>query len=293
LDKVAVENFSTAGRIASKILKEALKEAREGTDLLDLANYVDERIAQEGGKPAFPVNLSINHVAAHFTPVSKGDLLKVGDMLKIDLGVHVDGYLADTASTIQVGVGTKHPMIAASKDALAKGLEHVIPNGEVERVGSVVSSTISSRGFKVIENLTGHLMKKNKLHAGLSVPNIPEASGETFPKEGAVAIEPFATDGAGHVVAGKNGNIYLFVREGRLKIPSHKNSARYLKDNHPYFPFTPRWISLPDFSSDLMALERKGAVRAYPVLNEASGGTVTQHEHTVLLYDGKAVVTTV
>ena len=292
MDDQAVSDCLEAGRIASKVRNEAFEMVEEGLDLFDLAKHVDNHIIENGGQSAFPVNLSLNSIAAHFTPISKGEKLKVGDILKIDLGVTVNGYLADTATTTQVGVGENNPLIQASKLALDEALKHVKPGGPVSDVGNAVSSLIKSKGYKPIENLTGHLMKRNKLHAGLSVPNIPDASSETFPKEGLVAIEPFATDGPGHVVAGRDGNIYLFLKVPRFKDPSQRASAEYLKKTHPHLPFTPRWIDIPNFSSDMNVLLRKGAVRSYPILNESGGGMVSQHEHTVLFSEESTIITT-
>ncbi len=293
MDLEAKEKYLQAGRVASKARHTAAEMALEGTDLFDVAKKVEGIITDTGAGFAFPINLSLNDIAAHFTPIAPGqDILRGGDMLKIDLGVEVDGYLADTSTTVVVGMREEHPLVKASREALEEAIKLVGPNRPVEPVGRAIEGRIRKHGFKPIENLTGHLMKRNNLHAGLSIPNVKDASDEFFPDEGAVAIEPFATDGEGRVVPGKEGNIYRLMKQGRIKTINLKNSYRYLKKEFPSLPFTSRWIGLPGFDASLSGLVRKGIVHAYPVLKEARGGKVSQHEHTILFDEEGVIVTT-
>ncbi|MEO2152470.1 MAG: type II methionyl aminopeptidase, partial [Thermococcus sp.] len=165
------EALIRAGEIARKVKEEVVDLIKPGTKLYDIAEFVERRIVELGGKPAFPCNLSLNEVAAHYTPY-KGDdtVLKEGDYLKLDLGVHVDGYIADTAVTFRVGM-EEDELMEAAREALENAIATLRAGVMVRDVAKAIEETIRGKGFNPIVNLSGHKVERYKLHAGVSIPN--------------------------------------------------------------------------------------------------------------------------
>ena len=150
-------------------------------------------------------------------------------------------------------------------------------------IGSIVERTMNSMGFKPIVNLTGHAIERYNLHAGLSVPNYDDRGRDFLPAGTIVAVEPFATTGIGEVKSWKRSNIYRFVRpRGRLKDDQEK-ALGIISEGRPKLPFSERWLerNLPKSEKTLKGLVRAGSVYSYPILREASGGMVSQWEHTL------------
>ena len=96
-----MESYIKAGKIVSDIRSEASKMIKDGTLVIDLVEYVESEILKTGAEIAFPCNVSLNEVAAHYTsPANDKTLIHAGDMVKLDLGAMIDGCIADTAVTI-------------------------------------------------------------------------------------------------------------------------------------------------------------------------------------------------
>ena len=289
------EKYLKAGQIASKVRKQAVGMMKEGTLLEEVADFVEAETIRLGGKPAFPTNLAIDSIAAHFTPHSDDPLrFKSGELVKIDLGVHVDGYIADTAVTVEISTGRWTQLISASSDSLEMALDSVGPGVMVRTIGGIIERGIRSRGFEPVSNLTGHSLERFNLHAGISVPNIADDSSADLKPGMAVAVEPFATNGVGRVAGRKSGNIYKIIR---MKDTGEKELDDMLKQIHDEFlflPFPERWVAkrAPKPDKLLKRLLRHGAIATYPILSEIRGGMVSQTEHTVLITDKGCIVTT-
>ncbi|MCK4266091.1 MAG: type II methionyl aminopeptidase, partial [Thermoplasmata archaeon] len=214
MDDEARQGYVKAGKIASRVRVEAIPMIKEGALLLDVAEFVESEIGRLGGRPAFPVNIAIDNVAAHYTPHSKDtQRFKVGQLVKLDLGVHVDGYIADTAVSVEVASKSWQELIGASSTALDLVIEMIRPGVLARDIGSLVERTIVSKGFVPVSNLSGHRLQKFNLHAGISIPNIGDDSMDMVKEGMALAVEPFATNGAGRVAGRKSGNIFRLVRK--------------------------------------------------------------------------------
>ncbi|MFB6191372.1 MAG: type II methionyl aminopeptidase [Candidatus Nanohaloarchaea archaeon] len=283
---------------AGEVIQQAREKAREvsepGVSLEQIAESIEQLIRDEGLEPAFPVNLSVNEEAAHYTPPPGGDrVLKEDDVLKIDIGAHSDGYIADTALTVNPS-GKHREMIESVEEVLEEALEFIEPGVTIEEFGSFVQGQVPE-DYNVVRNLTGHYLGRYTQHAGVSIPNVDNGSSHTFEKGDAVAIEPFITTGAGKVKDGAKGNIYKLERDGNVRGRHERKLLGEIKDFQG-LPFTSRWLS--DFSGrKKMALQKlvnSGVVHSYPVLKEIEDGMVAQAEHTVLVGadDGDNVVTT-
>ncbi|MBI5871647.1 type II methionyl aminopeptidase [archaeon] len=278
-----------AGKIAAEVLLYAKSLAKPGINLLDMAEQIEARIVQLGAKPAFPVNLSINSQAAHFTPQDSSLFLSENYLLKIDIGVEVDGFIGDTAATL----GSNKELIKASQDALNQAIRLCTPSTPVNEIGKRIGEVISGYGFSPIINLSGHELKQGILHAGLTIPN-HNNNDKTMLKEGQViAIEPFATNGAGKVIDGKPSSIFRFIQEKPIRNQDARNLMNYIKTEHPSLPFAKRWIAKKFQAAGflLAILEREGIINQYNVLVESSKGLVSQAEHTIIVKD-KPIITT-
>jgi len=299
MDDAVYEKYKLAGSITKQARDYGLKLIKPGVKLLDVANSVESKIIELGAEIAFPVNLSINEIAAHFSPRhDETRTFKKGDVVKLDVGGHVDGFIADTAVTVEIDSNQYKDMIKSSSDALDSAIDIMKAGINLSEIGSTVEKTIISYGFKPINNLTGHNLERYSLHSGLSVPNVSDMFCKTKPKVGdVIAIEPFSTDGAGHVISGEGSNIYLcsesirtkFVRDNKSKIMYNK-----MKKNFKTLPFAQRWTQNLFSNSDsiLRKLSFLRLLKHYPQLIDQKKGIVTQKEHTVIIKeDGCEVIT--
>ena len=293
------EKYRLAGRIAADAKKYGAGLIKPGVSLLEVSNKIESKIKKDGAGLAFPVNISLNEIAAHFSPRHDEKLtFKKGDVAKLDLGTHIDGYIADTAITIEVGTNKNNDMIKAADEGLDVAIGMMKPGVDLSKLGRAVQETINSYGFKPVENLTGHSLQQYVLHAGLSVPSVPDLLNRTRPKKGDVlAIEPFATNGAGHVIQGAGSNIYLCNKSLRSKIIRDRRAtamfSRFSKE-FKTLPFAERWANKIFDNNDitLRKLTFLGLINHYPQLIDAKKGIVTQKEHTVILTDDGCEVTT-
>ncbi len=284
------EKYCEAGRIAAAILKDGAGRIREGTLYLELVESLEARIHEEGAELAFPLNVSLNEDAAHDT-ASAGDtrVFCRGDVVKLDLGVHVDGYIADTAMTVDLGKNSL--LLQASEAALESAIKAVRPGATAGELGAAIQGEIESRGYRPIANLTGHGLDQYVLHRSPTIPNIGNMSG-TILEEGMVfAIEPFATTGSGHVGEKMRREIYSQISQKPVRIPSARAIIANIKDRQG-LPFARHW--LPDRKLDLAlpTLVKSGVLHVYPVLADIPGSLVSQHEHTVIVTTDGCVVTT-
>ena len=284
-DEIHVK-YRLAGRIAGQALEHGTTIVEQGKKLVDVADEIEAKIREKGGKPAFPVNIAINEVAAHFTPKHNDKrVFEIGELVKIDVGVHVDGYIGDTARTVEVGSTDNQGLIAAAKAALASAIEAIKPDMMISTIGSTIEKTFESFGVKPVANLTGHSMERFNLHAGKSIPNIADASEELIEEGDILAIEPFSTTGIGRVEGRKGGNIYRIIR--RKEIPKSELNDFLLKIHEEYstLPFSERWCHTIEKKSEsyLKKLIKHGAIMSYPILSEVRGSMVAQAEHTVIV----------
>lgn len=306
-----IEKYRKAGKITSEVRKMALDKINPNMKVIDLIEQIENEIKKLGGIPAFPCNVSINEVTAHYTsPPHDESILKFGDLVKIDLGAHVDGYIADTAISTLVGgedyldstdideekISKNLDMIETSILAVESAISTIRDGVEVGKVGEVIEDTITSRGFKPVSNLTGHSMDQYILHSGLSIPNIKEKNHHKLEEGDVLAIEPFVTDGVGRVTDMGDAYIFRFLRDRPLRMIQAKKLLSQIKNEYRNLPFAQRWL-LDHFekhrlNASLRQLIQSRAVYPYHVLKEQSNAWVAQAEHTVIVEkDGCEVIT--
>ncbi len=267
-----------AARISAEARRAGARAAVPGARRRDVAEAIESVIRSAGAEPAFPANLSRNHEAAHYTP-SPGDdaLLEAGDLLKVDVGAHLDGAIADTAVTVEVGGGQRHRHLRdAVHDAVEAGIGEVRAGVRVDDISRAIERAIHAHGLKPIRNLTGHTIERYLLHAGKAIPNAAGLSADRLEEGEIVAIEPFATNGAGMIENGPFGNIVRFRREPDDAGPVAGGWYRRFKT----LPFTLRWVP-PSEQKEFGKVRRH--LQTYAVFVEQGGGLVAQEEHTVLV----------
>ena len=290
------EAFRAAGEIARRVRSEVVDRIREGTSALELATWVEERIRELGGGLAFPCNIGIDEVAAHSTPYPDSDyVLRKGTLVKVDLGVEIEGLVADTAVTVALP-GADEGLVIAAQRALEEALRVVRAGVRVRAIGEAVSRAIGSMGYRPISNLSGHQIERYNLHAGVSIPNVP--TGDEKLEAGKVyAVEPFVTTRSGAGVVRHLDRVEIFrvsddsVLRARRLGERHEAVVRRILEATRGLPYALRWF--PDVDAELHnLLYRRGIVKGYPVLVEANGEPVAQAEHTVIVWeDGCEVLT--
>lgn len=291
-EKEAREKLAKAGRIARLAREKGAQLAKPGTPLLDIAEKVEAFIREQGGVPAFPVNLSANENAAHFTPAAD-DTAAVGekDVLKVDVGVHVDGWIADTAITVDLS-GQWGPLMEASQMALENALSVMKAGTNTRAIGRQIEQTIRSKGFKPVENLCGHSLEPWVLHAGAEIPNI-ESGGRILEEGEVFAVEPFATNGSGLVhEATTEAEIYSVGSARPVRLPASRKLLGMVMEEYKLLPFAKRWLQeIPSLNLAINDLSRQGVLHGYPILKETAGSMVTQAETTVIIEaDGVTVL---
>ena len=282
-----------AGEIAKQVREFAKSIVKPNMPLLEIAEKIESKIIELGGKPAFPVNLSINEIAAHYTP-SYNDETKAHGLLKTDFGVSVDGFVADTAFSLDLENSKENQkMIDASEKALKNAIEKTKNGVSLWEIGKTIQQTIESYDFSPIINLSGHEMKEYDLHAGLTIPTIDNKSSEKITK-GLYAIEPFATNGNGKVTEGRLSGIYLLINDKNVRNAEARKILNFITEEYKTLPFCSRWIVKEFGIKSLFALrqlEDNGNLHQYPQLVEVSKAKVSQAENTILI-DDKVIVTT-
>ncbi len=293
MEKEILEKYKEAGRIAKEVLDYAEELVIKGCrGVLELAEKIEAKIFELGAKPAFPVNISINDIAAHFTPC-RGDkiTIKDEDYVKIDVGVHIDGYIADTARTIRIS--GKDELVKCSEEMLKEALKLIAPGVEIKEIGKTISEVAESYGFRPVTNLTGHALERYNLHAGVTIPNTP--SGSDVLEEGKVyAIEPFCTNGQGAVKDSDKCVIFMVLKETPGRLPETRKILEIAKE-YKGLPFAKRWLEnrISAFKLDfaLKQLVDLGSLHPFYILKEVSSGNVAQSEHTVIVFDKPIVIT--
>jgi methionyl aminopeptidase len=293
------DSYLEAGKIASRIRERVRKVDFSGKNLYDICENIEKDIISNAGIPAFPVNVSLNEIAAHYT-AEPGDPTVVNndDVLKVDIGVQVNGFIADTAVTVSSNAKYQ-AMVASAESALNEAIKMAKINVSSSAIGEVIERTISRSGFKPIQNLSGHSIEQYTIHAGKSIPNI-RTFGSSFQLTAnqAYAIEPFVTtrDAQGVVYEGKIRNIFGVVSRKPTKDKNCDDFLQNIWDRFKTLPFTTRWLLSDYYERDarkmLEVLLKRKNIHAYPILVEGNYKVVAQAEHTIILKDNNTEIIT-
>ncbi|MEK6875553.1 MAG: type II methionyl aminopeptidase [Nanoarchaeota archaeon] len=296
MNEKEIEKIIEAGKIASDVRNFAKTIIKAGMPLLEIAQIIENKIRELKGKPAFPVNLSINEIAAHYTPTYNDENLASG-LLKVDLGVQIGGYISDTAFSLDLENSQENKdLIKAAEHAVNEGTKTIQKNSQTSKIGESIQKTIESKDFSPITNLSGHSMEEYKLHSGINIPNIDDKTNTKI-KEGLYAIEPFVTlnSASGKVYDGKPSGIYELINEKTTRSSIAREVLEIIKKDYKTLPFCSRWLVNQIGTKALIGLkqlEEQEIIKQFPQLIESTGQKISQAEHTVLITKDKKIITT-
>ncbi len=283
-----LEDYEKAGKIARTILENSAGLIKPGAKLIDIAESIEKEIISQGAGISFPVNISINEQAAHYTPEYNCEkTFGEKDVVKLDIGTHVNGHIGDTALTVDLS-GEQGKLLEASEGALEAAISSMKPGMKTGEIGGIIEEEIKKRGFRPISNLTGHKLEKYKLHAGAEIPSIKTPASYELKEGDVFAVEPFATDGAGRVSEASQVEIFMFTEQRPVRLRESRKLLNYTRDKFHGLPFAERWL-YKDFRSRLLLnsalkeLMMFGVLKPYPILSDAKKGVVSQAERTVII----------
>lgn len=301
MDQETINKLLQAGRIASQVKHEGAKRfSKPGTSILQVMDYCEKRILELGGQIAW-AQYAVNDVAAHSCPTDENkELTKEGDVIKIDIGVHLDGWLADNAMTSEVGSSDKSSnkykdMIKASQNALKAAIKLVRPGVQLRELGAAQYSEAEALGFTTIKNLGGHTIERYKVHGGISIPFYDNGDKRELKENWQIAIEPFVTDGSGLVKEKGPATVFMVVKPKASARTAYARQILQQVATQNGLPFTTRWLTKSIGRGatllGLKELQRTGVISSHPPLAEVSGGMVTQFEHSMIVKDKPIVYT--
>ena len=287
-----LEDYIKAGKIAAEVREMVRAKNWIGKTVYEICEEVEGEIIKRGAKCAFPVNTSINEIAAHYTAEPNDPItITDSDLVKIDLGAQINGFIADTAVTVCYDP-QYDGLVQAAEDALSNAMSMIKAGVKASDIGRTIEATIKQMGYKPIANLSGHSLEQYTIHAGRSIPNIWSIGGFSLSENTAYACEPFVTteDGGGFVRNGKIKNIFAINSRKKTK------NEDFIWTNFNMLPFALRWITKEYEEKKarelLEHLIKKKAVQAYPVLIEIKERRVAQAEHTFIPNENGVTVTT-
>lgn len=294
MDSTELQKWRQAGKLGTETLAYAKNIVKQDMPLLELAEKIEAFVENRGAKFAFPINLSKNEISAHFSP-SYDDKEKAEGILKIDLGISIDGYISDLSCSIDLTPEKQYKkLIEASEKALDEAIKLIKPGQELGKIGKKIQETISSYGFAPIVNLSGHELKQYLLHAGLTVPNYDNKSQVKLKEGQVLAIEPFATNGQGLVQDGRPSGIYKFEIKHNTRDMFAREVLDFIEQEYHELPFSSRWL-VKKFGTralfSLKNLEQANCLHHFSQLVEKTKMPVSQAEATVLVTrDGSEIL---
>ncbi len=288
-----LEHWRRAGSISAQALQYGVSLIRPGVKAVDVLDKVEQKIFELGGEIAFPAQLSCNHIAAHWC-ADKDDPLVLNDqVICLDVGAHVNGCIGDNAATVDLS-GKYEKLVKASRDALDNAIKTLKPGVTLGHIGHVINQTIQSHGFTPIHNLSGHGLALYNIHCKPSIPNYDTGEETKLEKGMVIAIEPFATDGAGMIYETDRANIFAFVQSRPVRSPFARDLLKEIK-KYNGLPFTTRWLIRKmhpaQVNFGLKELLAAGAITQFPPLPDKDKGMVSQAEHSILIDDKIEVLT--
>lgn len=286
MEDAVLKKYRLAHDISDGVIEFARPLVKEGASILEVAEKIEARTKKDGAMPSWPVNFSINEWAAHVTPgIGDRTVLKAGDLVKVDIGCQVDGYISDRAFTVCIGQKS-HPMIETSERATKAALDALEPGVTVSEISAIIEDIVVGAGYNPVRNLAGHSMGQNSQHEPPTIPN-SKTNDKTVIEAGTpLAIEVFTTDGAGWVVESSPTTIYKFLQDRPVRMPEARRILEMAKKDFEMLPFATRWlkgVSPVRMEMALRQLVVAEALIAYPPLREEAGGMVAVYEDTKIV----------
>lgn len=289
------EQWQKAGRIAAEALEYGRTLIKNGANIMEVCDKIDQKVFDLGARPAWPAQLGLDAVAAHATPEPDDETVFDNNVVCLDVGAHVDGFVGDNALTVDLS-GKYGDLLKASEDALNNAIKIVKTGVTLGEIGKTIQETIQSHNFQPVKNLSGHGINRWVIHDAPSVPNYATGDSRTLTGNQIIAIEPFATNGAGMIYEVDQGNLFALTNKKPVRSPFAREILQFIDKEYGPLPFTTRWLTkkfgLAKTNFALNELQRLGMLHAYPPLVEKNKGMVSVFEKTMLVTDDGAVITT-
>ena len=297
MDNEELKLWKKAGQLTAEARDYGKTLVKEGANLLEIANKIEDFIIKKGGKIAFPVQISKNNIAAHYTPFPDDPtVIENGDVIKLDLGVHCNGYIGDSALTIEIGTKDHQELIKANINSLNEAIKLCKPGVKVCELGKAVFDVVNPTGLKAIRNLCGHKIDRYLLHSHISIPNY-DNNDKTELEEGTViAIEPHISNGVGLIKEGKPSGNFRVYNLRNVRDPMTKSALEFINKEHTTLPFAIRHLTkkfpLAKVNYALNNLKKQDIIYEYAQLLEKDPKAyVSQQEHTIMIADKPIVLT--
>ncbi|MFX1391585.1 MAG: type II methionyl aminopeptidase [Promethearchaeota archaeon] len=291
-EKIKIDSLKKAGEIAQEVKKYIKPKIKGGTSVYQLIDDAETKIVELGGLCAFPVNLCLNNIAAHYTSPIKDDGLKIeeGDVIKIDLGVHIQGYIVDTAFTVNLSQDKNLENIVQATDvALDAAKMMAKPKTNTRDLGKKIEDIVKGFNYNPIRELGGHQIEKWTVHGKKQLPELGSQGGDAMEEGDVFSIEIFASTGEGSVHNTQNSYIYeINPYSGRvpLRRKTSKQILGFVNKNYKTLPFAERWLAKEfrlGVAFGLQELVQQGKLQAHYVLSEKKGVYVAQSEETIII----------
>ncbi len=289
-----IDEAIKAGKAAARARDLALKIVKPGAKVFDVAEQIEKEILRNDCGIAFPCNISINEIAAHDSAmINDTRIIKKGDVVKIDVGAHVNGIMSDTARTVVAGEKEDPAIVKCVEECMERVLEVVKPGANINSVGEAAQKVADAYGFSIVKNLVGHGLGKYEVHTGISIPNYRNKEKGVFKNGDLIAVEPYVTSGYGSAIGISRAEIYSLKKVKSVRIRQAKEILDWVVKERKTLPFCKRWLS--DFGSSvdftIKTMVNQGILEEYKVLREVSKKVVAQRENTILLLDEPIVTT--
>lgn len=295
-----IDKAKLAGRIASKSITYGRTLIKPGVKVVDILDQIEEFIISNDGKIAFPAQIAINEFAAHFCPLEDDELtIKSTDLVKLDVGVHIDGIIADNALSVIFKQDNERyveiqKIKQASEEALANAIKTIRPGVTIGEIGLMIQESIARHDLSPIKNLSGHGLGKYSVHEHPTIPNFNTSDPTELVENQLIAIEPFATNGHGMVFESSNPTLFSMSQMRPVRSQYARELLALIKP-YEHLPFTTRWLTRKmnpgKVRLALGELRSYGIIHEYSPLVESKKGIVGQSEHTIIVRE-KPIVTT-
>jgi methionyl aminopeptidase len=294
LNKEELEDWKKACKMSAQALEYGKLLIKKENNFLDVAKKTDEKIISLGGKIAFPSQISMNQIAAHFCPTKDNNPIFDNQIIKLDVGAHINGFIGDNACTVDLS-GENNELVKASREALNNVIKIIKPEITLGEIGRTIQETIMNFGFSPVRNLSGHGLGKFEIHTNPNIPNYDNGDETEIKKGDVFAIEPFATNGHGIVIETSNPTVFSFVQKKPVRDMTTRQILKEI-EHYKSLPFAKWWLEekFPSFRVNLALrqLENLGIIKGYSPLAERDNGLVSQAENTILVKENKAVILT-
>ncbi len=295
MEQESLDKLKQAGKIAAQALDYGKGLIKTGASILEVTEQIEKKIQELGGKLAFPINISLNNIAAHDCAHHNDDRTFSQEIVKLDIGVHIDGHIGDTATTIDLS-GKYTDLVNASKEALDNAIKALKIGVKLGEIGKVIEETITNKGFQPIRNLSGHSLGLYLAHCLPNIPNYDNNDQFELQNDMVFAIEPFSTNGAGMIKETKDPQIFSVKEFKPMRIGFARNIMKYIQTNFKTLPFSKRNLlqrfSEAQINFTFKQLKNQEAIKEHTPLQEVQGGLVSQHEHSVAIVDGEVIILT-